>query len=44
MNFTCGLPVFATSSLLIWYGLRSATRSSQTDFSSPIDTHTSVYR
>ena len=29
---------------MTWYGLRSLTRSSQTDLSSPIETQTSVYR
>ena len=37
-----GLPVFSTRSAFTWYGLRSFMRSSQTDLSSPIETHTSV--
>ena len=44
MNFVCGLPVFATSSPLTWYGLSRLIRSSHLADSSPIETHTSVYR
>ena len=37
----CRCAVIAAA--LTWYGVRSLTRSSQTSFGSPIDTHTSVW-